>query len=168
MPEQLRRRKDDVLEDAEKKGSIHALYSEPDVVEKDDGGYEIVRKFSWRKLISSSLFGFVIAWAVWCTTTIFSQDTRMSVTSQKVSGITQNLNEEIQERKQMDTILHQRVSKVDDFSRDQIRMLHKAIHDYRMVTFDKVDNAKETLINMMIRILENQEKFKEEVKKADG
>lgn len=157
----LRRRKDDVLEDAEKKGSIHALYSEPDVVE-DGGEYKVVRKFSWRKLISSSIFGFIIAWAVWCTANIYSQDTRISVTSQRVFGIEKNVNEETTERKQMDTILHQRVSKVDDFSRDQIRLLHKAIHDYRMVTFDKVDNAKETLINMMIRILENQEEIKED------
>lgn len=157
----LRRRKDDALEDAEKQGSIHSLYSEPDVIE-DGGEYKVVRKFSWRKLISSSLFGFVIAWAVWCTANIYSQDTRISVTSQKVDGLQKNMGDETQERKQMDTILHQRVSKVDDFSRDQIRLLHKAIHDYRMVTFDKVDKAKETLINLMIRILENQEEFKDQ------
>ena len=157
---EFRRRKDDILEEADK-SSIHALYSEPNVIKDDNGGYKVVRKFSWKKVISSSLFGFVIAWSVWCTTTIFSHDTRISVTTQKVSGIEQNLTDEIQERKDMDSIIHQRVSKVDDFSRDQIRMLQKAIHDYRMATFDKVDTAKETLINMMIRILENQEKIKE-------
>lgn len=167
MVEKLRRRKDDILADANK--GIHSLYSEPDVVETD-GVYKVVRKFSWKKIISSSLFGFVLAWAVWCTTTIFTLQTTTSVTTQKVTGITNNLKDEIQERKEMDTVLHLRVSKVDDFSRDQIRMLQKAIHDYRMATFDKVDKAKETLINLMIRILENQEKFKEEVieqKKAE-
>jgi len=156
---EFRRRKEDILEDAEK-STIHSLYSESDVVKDDNGKYKVVRKFSWKKLISSSIFGFIIAWVVWCTTTMYSYDTRISVTSQKVNSITQNLTDEIQERKDMDSILHQRVSKVDDFSRDQIRMLQKAIHDYRMATFDKVDTAKETLINMMIRILENQENLK--------
>lgn len=158
---EYRRRKEDKIEDADK-GSIHALYSEPDVVKDDNGGYKVVRKFSWKKLLSSSLFGFILAWAVWCTTAVFSHDTMISVNSQKVTSVTKNLTDEIQERKEMDGILHQRVTKTDDFSRDQIRMLQKSIHDYRMATFDKVDTAKETLINMMIRILENQEEIKEE------
>ena len=139
------------------------LYADPELIKSDSGEEKIVRKISWKKVISSSIFSFVVMWAVWCTITIFSLSEKTSVTAQKVTSMQANLKEEVVERKEMDGILHQRVSKVDDFSRDQIRMLHKAIHDYRMVTFDKVDNAKETLINMMIRILENQEKFKEDV-----
>jgi hypothetical protein len=163
------RRKEDKLEKAKKTTTIFQslLYTDPELV-RSDGEEKIVRKVSWKKIVSSSIFSFVVMWAVWCTITIFGLSEKTSVTAQKVTGMQANLKEEVVERKDMDKVLHQRVSKVDDFSRDQIRLLHKAIHDYRMVTFDKVDNAKETLINMMIRILENQEKFKEEVKKADG
>ncbi len=152
----------EILEDAKSQTTIHSLYSDPKVVSDENGGHRIVRKVSWKKIISSSLFGFVLAWAVWCTTTIFGLDTRVSVTSNDVESIEQGLTDETQERKHSDSILHQRITKTDDFSRDQIRMLQKALHDYRMATFDKVDNAKETLINMMIKILENQEQIKEE------
>jgi hypothetical protein len=162
------RRKTDKLEEAKRTTTIFQslLYTDPEIVRKD-GEEKVVRKISWKKIVSSSIFSFVVMWAVWCTITIFGLSEKTSVTAQKVTSIQSGLKEEVVERKEMDGILHQRVSKVDDFSRDQIRMLHKAIHDYRMVTFDKVDNAKETLINMMIRILENQEEVKEKVEKVD-
>lgn len=157
------KRKEDKLAEAKRNQTViqSLVYTDPQLIRKD-GEEKIVRKISWKKILSSSIFGFVILWAVWCTTTIFGLDTKTSVTAQKVTGIETNLKEEVVERKHNDTILHQRISKTDDFSRDQIRLLQKSLHDYRMATFDKVDNAKETLINMMIKILENQEEIKED------
>jgi hypothetical protein len=141
------------------------LYTDPEIVlEVIVVKRKVVRKISWKKIVSSSIFSFVVMWAVWCTITIFGLSEKTSVTAQKVTEYPEWL-ERRSCRKKRDGWYTSSVEypKTDDFSRDQIRMLHKAIHDYRMVTFDKVDNAKETLINMMIRILENQEDFKVKV-----
>lgn len=153
-----KRRKEDIIKD-KKQTVIQSLYSEPDVVENGDGEYKVVNRFSWRKFISSSIFGLVIAWAVWSTTTIYKYDVRLSVIDEQLLSVVKSLSDEVAERKEDKSILHMRITKQDDFYRDQIRMIQKTMHENRMATFDKVDKAKETLINMMIKILENQEKM---------
>jgi hypothetical protein len=62
---------------------------------------------------------------------------KKSVTAQKVTSIAEWLERRSCQRKEWMVNSSEGI-KVDDFSRDQIRMLHKAIHELKMVTNEKI------------------------------
>lgn len=158
-----KRRKEDIIKDAKKKqGNLQSLYSEPEVVEKD-GEYEVKNKISLKKILSSSVFGFVILWAVWCTSTLYGYGSRIDVVDSRLDSILTSLSDEIEERKNDKSVLHMRITKNDDNNREQRRLIQNAIQEYRMATFDRIDKSEERLINMMVKILEIQEDIKKKI-----